>query len=186
MAPRPDLLHPLAKEWLDQLPHPLGTDPDIHAVIHCYMREEERKRTRIEEVRAQFSPLTATELGLPWWEKLLRLTVAPAGWTVEQRRDAVVASIRRLRVRMTGLDQEGAITRLIGPGWTYEEHDPAVPTSPPPGVVRFYLPTLPAGDLYERYERMIRGVIETHLDIETQFEGGFVLDEDLLDEGLLG
>lgn len=182
MAPRPDLLHPLAQEWLDEMPWPLPLDPDVRAVVHCYMREEERKRTKLDEIRAQFSPLTATELGLPWWERVLKITINPEGWTVEQRRDAVVAALRKLKARPTGLDQEEMITRLVGPGWTYAEHDPAVVTSPPPGVVRFFLPVPPDGDLYVRFRTLIRGVIEAHLGIEAQFVGGFLFDESQFDE----
>lgn len=184
MAPRADLLHPLAQEWLEEMPWQLRGDPDIQAVVHCYMREEERKRETLDTIRAQFTPQSATELGLPWWERLLKMTIAPAGYTVEQRRDAAVAALQRLRSRPRGLDQEAAISRLVGPGWTYQEHDPADVLSPAPGHVRFTLPVAPDAELYARFRTLIRGVIEAHVAVETLFEGGFVLDQDAWDEGL--
>lgn len=182
MAPRADLVHPLAREWLAEMPYPFGEDPDVIAVVHCYMREEERKRTTIATLRLQFNPLTATALGLPWWERLLRLTVAPAGWSDVQRRDAIVAALRKLRARPRGVDQEAALTRLVGPGWTLEEYDPANPAGPPPGTVRVHLPVAPSSDLYARAERLLRGIIEAHLDIQMQFAGGMVWDQSLWDQ----
>lgn len=175
-----------AVEMLGDVPPFLHGDPDIRAVIYCHAKESDRKRTTLDHLRRQFFPQHADELGLPWWEKLLRITVAPVGWTVEQRRAAVIAHLRRANATTSGLSWAQTVTTFVGPGWTYAEHDPDDPGSPPPYTIRVTLPFSPGSSPYAQIEALLRDITPAHLDLALIYEEGFELDSSQLDqEGLV-
>lgn len=176
MAPSPAnfLACPRAVEMLEDLPPFLREDPDVRAVIYCFGREAERQELTLDVLLQQFFPQTATSLGLPWWETLTELTVAPMGAADEDRQATVVAFLRRLVSALGGLDWVDAVTTLVGSGWTYEEL--------PNYTIRINLPFPPDGDRYAQTERFIRGLTPAHLDLVVGFTGGFLLDGSQLDE----
>lgn len=179
---------PLAVEHLNDLPPFLHADPDIRAVIYCHAKEAERQEATLRALQRELNPLTATEVGLPWWETLLRLTVDPPGWTVQQRRDTVIAYLRKSRSSPHGQDWVANITDLVGPSWTYSEHDPDDPAnSPAEYTVRVTLPWEPAAGEFIRTEALIRAKTPAHLDVELTYDtGGFPLDIGGLDVDALG
>lgn len=180
--PDPSVLTPRGLAMLAMLPPQVRESPDYQGVIHAQAREVELLESKIEAVRAQLNPLTADELLLKAWEALLGLTVEPVGLTVAQRRTTIVAFLQRLKTSPFGSDWEENVTRLVGPGWTYAEHDGSDPSSPPPYTIRVQLPFAPTSRLYLLLERLLRDITPANLDIELQYVGGFILDESQLDQ----
>lgn len=177
---------PLAVEHLNDLPPFLRDDPDIRAIVYCHAKEAERQEQRLDELLAELFPQSATEVGLPWWETLMRITVEPEGLTVEERRETVIAYLRKLRGEAGGEEWIANVTSLIGPTWSYVEHDPDDPTSsPPPYTVRVSVPFEPGVGEFAATERLIREITPAHLDIELVYSGGFLLDIGELDEQTL-
>lgn len=174
--------HPRAQQMLEEIPPFLHADPDVRAVIYCYAREAERKEATLDGLIAEFFPRTATSLGLPLWEALLRITQAPSGATDATRRNTVEAYLQKLSGGAEGSDWVANVTKLVGPGWTYEEHDPANPSSPPNYTVRVYLPYAPSSGLYSQLEQLLRDITPWHLDLELFYTGGFLWDVSQFDQ----
>jgi hypothetical protein len=172
---------PLGLAWRDRLPVVLRDSPEHLAVIHSTMREVERLEAAIEQVRRQFFPQQADIL-LKVWERQVGITVEPPGWTIEQRRTAVVAQLRKMRSSPSGADWMADVSLLVGAGWTYAEHVPGDVTSPPADTVRIELPFPPTSGMYGLIERTLREMIPAHVDLVVTFSGGFVLDESQLDQ----
>lgn len=171
----------LSRTFISWLPLALQRSPDHRAVAHAQAKELELLEARIFEVRAQFFPTTATIL-LKLWERLLRLTVEPEGKTYEERRPIVLATLRNLASTPEGRAWVANVTSLAGAGWTYQEHVPGDPASPPENTVRIELPYPPTSLLYQQLERLIRAMSPSHLDLIVTFSGGFVLDQSQLDQ----
>jgi hypothetical protein len=185
-VPDPALLTDRGREWLDDMPLPLRDDPDAQAVVHCYAKESERQQETLDRVLRQMFPQLADALGLPIWEFLLRITIEPAGWTVQQRVDAVVVILRKLKKTPTGAVWQQRVTDLVGSGWTYREHDPTgAEPQPPPYTILIEL-SVPANTaLYALTERVLRVITPAHLDLVVTPSGGFVLDQSQLDQQAL-
>lgn len=182
--PDPALLTERGELYRSWLPVIFRDSPEHLAVVHALAVETERLEDAIETVRLQFFPQTADVL-LKAWEFELRTTVEPVGQTVAQRRNTVLALLARSSSE-TGLDWQANVTRLIGPGWSYEEHIAGDATSPPANTVRVVLPFPPGSDLYTQTERLLRDITPAHLDLQLQFSSGFLLDESQLDQEGLG
>lgn len=183
--PDPALLTPLGQSFRDSAPVVVRDDPDYLGVWHSTARELERLAAAVETVRAQLFPQTADVL-LAAWEFLSRITVEPGGQTIEQRRATVMAMLLKSSASPAGSDWVANVTALVGAGWTYSEHIPGDPASPPEGTLRIHVPFAPDADLYMLTERLLRDITPAHLDIELTFAGGFVLDESQLDQEGLG
>lgn len=164
-----------AVAMLNELPPWCHGDPDIRAGIYCYAKESERVITTLDDLLAQFFPTRAGVLGLPWWERLVRLTGDPTTQTIEQRRAAVVAYLQKMNSSPSGEDWESNVTRLIGPGWTYTE-------GPESYTLHVTLPIAPTSSDYLMVERLMREMTPAHLDLILGYSGGFVLDASLLDQ----
>jgi hypothetical protein len=177
-------LNDLGVYWRDQLPVVLRWSPEHLAVVHAVTREVERLEDRIEQVRRQFFPQTA-DLLLKVWERQLGLTAEPEGVALDVRRRRVLEKLRQMYWAPTGLEWQDALTRLLGAGWTYEEHDPDDPGSPPDYTLRITLPFAPDSSSYALAERMVRDIIPAHLDLILTFAGGFLLDSSQLDQEAL-
>lgn len=169
--------------WRSWMPVVLRDSPDHLAVIHACAREVERLEGKVEQVRMQFFPQHADVL-LKVWEFMLRVTVEPEGLTVEQRRALVIATLRKMRSTPYGRDWVANVTALVGEGWTYEEHEPGVGTSPPTDTIRINLPFPPDSSSYARAEALIRAITPAHVDIvlANPEGGGFILDQSELDQ----
>lgn len=169
------------RELLADLPPVYRDDPDIQAVITCYGRESERIDDTMVELRNQFFPQLADKL-LKAWEALTGTTLEPAALTVEERRQIVLALLRRLRASSAGSEWELNVTVLVGPGWTYEEHVPGDPTSPPENTILIVLPFPPTSDRYAQTEALLRDITPAAWDLIVTFAGGFIQDESRLDQ----
>lgn len=166
----------LGREMLGDLPGWLRDDPDTRAVVHCHAKETERQLAAAEAIRDDCIPLRASSRGLAWWERYFGMTIEPSGWSVEQRRTAVLARLRREPPVSSGLAWQEAVTDLIGGGWEYveypSEHKITLVVSYPPGSEAFELveqqvPRLPSWP--------------AHLELEVVSVEGFVLDLSELD-----
>lgn len=182
--PDPALLTDLGELHRSWLPVALRDSPDHLAVIHPIAKEIERLEATVETVRAQFFPQTADIL-LKAWEAELGITIEPVGVSVADRRDIVIAFLRKLRSTPSGSDWVADITELVGSGWSYEEHIPGDAGSPPENTIRIHLPFAPSSTLYARTERLIREITPAHLDLILAFTGGFLLDQSQLDQETL-
>lgn len=179
--PAEAVLSPLGVEWRSWLPTALRDSPDHLAVLHSVAREVERLEGAVEQVRAQFFPQTADVL-LKVYEAQLGITVEPVGQTLADRRATVMAMLRKQRATPAGTDWQENVTRLVGTGWSYQEHDPANAASPPPYTVRVQLPFEPASSNYAQVERLLRDITPAHLDLVVTYSGGFQLDRSQLDQ----
>lgn len=177
MAPSPALLAGSARalRMLRELPPWCQDDPDIRAAVYCYAKEAERAEAEMDHLAAQFFPTLADELGLPWWERLVRITGDPGTQTVAQRRDAVVAYLQKMSSSPSGLDWASNVTRLIGPGWSYTE-------GPEDYTLHVTLPFPPTSSNYQAVERLLHDITPAHLDLVLGFSGGFILDASQLDQ----
>lgn len=181
----PALLTPLGKQFLSEMPLWLRDDPNTIAIQHALAKEHERLQAKIELTRDQFFPQRATVL-LAAWEAMVKASADPTVTTDEQRQDRLMAMLPRMIEEASGLSWEEAITNLIGPVWSYQEHVEGDPSTPPAYTVRIVVPFAPASDLYMLTESFIRVITPANTDIQLQFEGGFLLDESQLDQEGLG
>lgn len=188
MAPRRDLLEAcsLAMEWLGDLPPILRDDPDLQAIYYCYAMEAARKQARIEDVRVQLNPLTATT-NIGNWEALLHLPTSPG--PIDARQQAVAARIRALSANPSGADWALRITSRLGANvaWSYVEHDATDPTSPPAQTIRISLPYSAASPQFSRARAVIRE--ETASELAVTYDAassGFLLDISHMDTDVFG
>lgn len=179
--PAESAITPLGWTFISWMPLALQRSPDHRAVAHCQAKELERLAGAIDEVRDQFFPQRAERL-LGLWERILKLTVEPAGLTLEERRLLVIVGLRKQLTSAEGRWWVQHVGALAGPGWSYAEHVPGDPTSPPEGMIRVEIPYPPESLLYQQLERLIREITPAHLDLIVTFTGGFVLDRSQLDQ----
>lgn len=179
--PDPDLLTPLGRAFRDAAPVVLRDDPDYLAIWHADARECERLAVKIELVRSQFVPATADVL-LKVWEVQVGTTVAPEGATIEERRQIVEARLLMMSADASGLAWQERVTTLIGPSWTYEEHDPDIPGSPPGDTLRVTVPFPPLSNRYQLTERLLEDITPAHVDVVVVSAGGFWLDNSRMDQ----
>lgn len=179
------LLTDLGREFRDMAPVIFRDSPEHLAVWHATAKELERLEAAIETVRAQFFPQTADVL-LGVYEGELGITIGgPPGATLDERRNLVLTYLRKLAGTPAGADWVENVTRLVGAGWTYEEHDPDDPTSPPAYTLRIHLPFPPSSGRYAQAENLIRDITPAHLDIVLSYTGGFLLDQSQMDQETL-
>jgi hypothetical protein len=175
----------LGLAMLLDLPPVLQRSTDYQAIIHPIARELEALEATIEQLRAQFNPATADIL-LPAWEYMVKLPVGGAGSSIDQRRQKLIARLRKVEGQSEGREWEAQITELVGPGWAYEEHDTGDPTSPAANVIRITLPFLPSSPSYQEAIDQIREITPAHLSLSFSSAAGFVLDESELDRDSFG
>lgn len=180
--PDPAVLTDLGRSMLADLPGFLRDDPDYQGVIHAYAKEIELLEGRLQGMVGEFFAQTATEKGMRIWEAELQLPIEPAGRTLEERRTIVLAYLARLSGDPSGRSWVENVTQLIGPGWTYVEHDPHDPLGPPEYTLRIHLNLDPGSPRWGDIYRLLREITPAHLELALVGEGGFVLDISHLDE----
>ena len=183
--PAPGVMTPLGLRMLGDLPAKLRGSESYRGVQHAYAREIELFEQRMAWLRQQLFPQTATDL-LAVHEAQLGLPPDPEGKTLEQRRILVLVRYAQLSGDPSGRKWKDDLTNLIGPGWTYAEHDPDDPESPPAGTLRIVLPFGPESGRYAEVERLLADNGPAHLDIILTSEAGFVLDHSQLDQEPFG
>lgn len=180
-------LSALAREWIEGLPPILRDSRHYQAVIQSLAKECERADAAIETVRRQFNPARADVL-LSAWEQITRQPIEPSSLTLAERRVAVIAHLRKMLTIGEGSEWVLQVAALVGPGWSYEEHNPANPASPAPNVLRIQLPWPPTNSRYAEAQRQIREITPAHLQLEygAPAGSGFVLDVSELDVDEMG
>lgn len=187
MAPTDALIaaSPLATRYITDIPMVLERDPDIRASLYAQAKEVERLDAHVERLRRNLFPQTADEIGLLWWESMLGLTIEPPGLTVDERRQIVLAFYRVSGLEGTGLAWEASVTRFVGAGWTYREHEPAV-GSPAAYTIQITVPFPPGSAGYARLRSLLALITPANLEIFVSSADGFILDESGLDVEVLG
>lgn len=172
-----------ARAMLDSLPTVLRPAPEFESVQHVLGREFDRFESQMGAVQAQFFPQSATEMGLPVWESLLRIT-PPAGATQASRRENVIALLRQSSAG--GVEWEAGVTALAGPSWAYLEHEPGDAASPDPYTVRVVVPFAPGSDTFLALERRLREITPANTDLVVVSVEGFLLDLSEMDQEAFG
>lgn len=135
----PAVISPTTARLLQSLNPLVRRSYDIQAALQAAGKEVDRLDSAVVQVRRNFFANQAVEL-LPMYELLFALAVNPTGKTTAQRQNSVATFLQGLTNSGSGLDWESQLTRLIGTGWTYEEHQVGVGGSPPDYTVRITLP----------------------------------------------
>lgn len=142
--------------------------PEIQAVLRVVGNELLRLEVARQALIYNFFPATADAL-LPLFEQMLNLPVSPTA-ALALRQSLVLATMRRLKGQGRGLDWQATITQLVGGGaWTYQEHNPANPSSPPANTVAVQIPQAAAGIGWP----FIRDLTPAHLAINEGYSDGF-------------
>jgi hypothetical protein len=184
--PDPSVLSPLGLAMVAQLPPQLRGSYDYLAVINALSKELELLEAAIEVVRAQSNPATADVL-LDAWEWQLKLPVGgTAGATVAQRRADVLTRLRKVLSSGEGREWESTITSIVGPGWSYLEHDPADSGSPTDGVIQIIVPFASGSSKFIEAQDQIRDITDAHLEIQFESSSQFELDVSELDQSEFG
>ena len=177
--PRP--LTDTGLRMLGELPSVLQGSDDYQAVLHAASREVDRMDATLESVRQQFNPAQA-DLLLGAWEMMCKLPVGGYGSSLAQRQARVLFRLRKILGSSEGLEWIASITDLIGSsGWTYEEHIPGDPTSPPVNWLKITVPLVLSGSGFAEAFSQIREITPAHLEIELLSSAGFTLDISDLD-----
>lgn len=180
--PDPALLTERGRRIRDSWPPIVRDDPDYLGIAHACARELDLMETRVTFLRAQLNPATATADGLlSVWEHFVTGVSEPVGHDEASRRVLLLAGLLKLRVVFGGTDWQDAIERLVGPGYTYEEHDPADLASPPANTIRITLPYSAISFMFGYAQAFIRAATPAHIDILFAAADGFVLDSSPLD-----
>ena len=141
---------------------------EIQAVLRVVGNELLRIETARQALISNFVPSTADAL-LPLFEEMLGLPVSPTA-DLALRQSLVLATMRRLKGEGRGLDWQATITQLVGgAAWSYQEHNPANPSSPPANTVAVQIPQAAAGIGWP----FIRDLTPAHLAINEGYSDGF-------------
>lgn len=178
-------LSDLGVKMRDSLPPVLRGSHDYLAVIHAASRELDLLEAAIELMRGQFNPATADVL-LSAYEAQYKLPVGGGGVSDDARRTKILARLVKITGSAEGREWEDTITALVGPGWSYREHDPADPTSPANGVIQVTLPIAVDDPAFEAARTQIREITAAHLELDLLSTLVFHLDSDPMDTTLFG
>lgn len=178
--------HALTLEMLDDLPVFMRDDVDVQGIIYCQAKEHERLREHIDRVRRSLFPQHADELGMRWWEALLLLPIEPEGQTLEQRRETVMIYLGALRAAGTGRWWVDTVTRLLGPGWTYEEHIEGDVGTPAAYTLRVTVPFATDSERFLALEALLEQITDAHIDVIADSSTTFHLDQSQLDQDPFG
>ncbi|MDT7782067.1 MAG: Bacteriophage Mu-like, Gp48 [Pseudonocardiales bacterium] len=171
----------MGRELLELYPPFLRRVPLIQGVCNAVGGEVELQDAMLDELERNLTAATAEEhLGL--WESQMGLTVDPPGLSVAQRQALVRGYMALMVASGSGLDWEATITLVLGTsGWSYLTNDPSNPSSPPPHVVRLYLPYAPGSMSASIAVKLVRAATPAADQIDVFYTQGFILDESLLD-----
>lgn len=169
-------LSPTTLRLLSYLPPTYGLDPDdtdalVVRVQSTFATELDRARQVLLDMRDSTIPaMTDDRIGmLSRWERTLKLPVAPAGASIEQRRAKVVAAFKARR-SASGQKWNDTMTTAIGStAWTAEENAPAALQ------LRLTIPYSSGGVSAGAVERIARRITPAHLDIVMRYQQGFIV-----------
>lgn len=180
--PDPTLLanQATAQRLLGMLPWFVQSDPNYQAAAYAAARELDRLEGMLEQVRAQFNPATADIL-LPAWQATVGTTISPAGVDLATQQQNVIALLRKTKTSDSGSQWEADMTAFLGPGWSYQEHNPSDPSSPAPGTIVVTVPFPPSSSDYLAVQAYIEATLDANLQVLLQYSGGFLLDQSPMD-----
>lgn len=186
MAPKPEIFAECdrAVTWLEGVPPILRDEPDLQAAYYCMAMETDRMEARLEDIRAQLLPSTAT-VNLPGWEALLRL---PGTGPDEARQAALRLRMAGLAADPSGLNWIDRAQARLGPGvvWTYEEHIPGDGSTPAAQTLRISLPYGGASAEMAAAKQIFREETPAELDLIFVSSDGFLLDSSEMDDDAFG
>lgn len=142
---RTTFLSPTTKRLLSDLPPFVQDSTDAQGTMDALAMELDRIDAAIREIAQSFFP-HAAETYLHIWEMVLGIAENPPDKTLAQRQASAAAFMQALNSNGTGIEWQAAMTEAIGSGWTYEEHIPGDPGSPPENVIRITIPYSPELD----------------------------------------
>jgi hypothetical protein len=142
---------------------------EIAAVLNVTANELGRLAAAQAALIQNWFPQTADVL-LGQFEQMLGLPVNPPA-SLDVRRTVVLAYLRRLRVEGTGLDWIASMDSLAANAWSYAEHDPANPSSPPAYTIEVNIPSVLAGIGWN----FVRDITPAHIAITQGYTGGWLL-----------
>jgi uncharacterized protein YmfQ (DUF2313 family) len=111
------------RSMLRQLPPFMRGDIDVRAILRVAGNEIDLFEAKMAEMIANFTPQNA-DIYLMFWEHLFRIPVESPSKTLEQRRQTVVAYLRRLSQGGPGFNWVARVIDLIGFDWQYVVNNP--------------------------------------------------------------
>lgn len=155
---------------LDMIPDYLRSDPQVRGVLDVIARELQRIEDAGLAIAAGAFPQHADDsfalLGI--MEAQLGIPVEPAGLTVGQRRDLVLAHIRK-RSAAAGSDWEAAVTTALGTtAWSYHE-------DPTEARIVIKIPSGTGSLTAAQVLSLVRDVTPAHLDLSVSYDAGFLV-----------
>lgn len=168
------------QKLLDELPLFLRVNHQYRAWCNALAEQIgilEAETTRLE---AEAIPSTASAM-LGLWESIVDISV-PDGTTVAQRRAALIAFISIMSSDGSGSSWVANLDKILNTTWTYEVHDPAVPTSPPANYINVKVPYATGSFEAEILRDFLQRITAATVVLNAFYSQGFILDESLLDE----
>lgn len=163
------VLSPEANRLLADLPPYLQDAPEAQAVENAVGNELQRIEDTAGRIASKMLPHNADDefRSLGMWELLLKLPVEPAGVSLADRQNLVMAAFRA-RHATSGLEWQDLITTALGTGgWTYTENaDYSISLTLPRGSTSFTIGAVQA---------LAQRVTPAHLRLQAAFTGGFIV-----------
>jgi hypothetical protein len=162
-----------AREMLAMLPPYEDEDENVISAIQAAAMEIERLDDAGEAFMHKIIPINADEefKTLSMWEALLNLTVAPAGVSVEERRNYMLSRLRSRSVSR-GSEWIDRLSDVLGSGWSHQE-------GPTPYTVSLRVPYSAGGQRID-VSGFARLITPAHLDILFGYEEGFLVGISLI------
>jgi hypothetical protein len=160
---------PRTLEVLEDLPAYYARDPYSLVVLDVLCRELARVEAALEAVREGFAPQLATDESgtLPMWEFQVGASVSPPGATLEERRAAVLARLRK-RQSPHESDWIEAMNVVVGStAWTYYYDGYVVQVRVPAAAGSFRAGLIDA---------FAQQVTPAHLRVVVGFDEGFLVN----------
>ena len=165
-----------AEALLADLPPYLSDEPLVRQYVQALANEMDRMSAYIDKFRVGMLPhaLDDQYRFLSMWEKLLGLPVAPAGASLEERRNQVRGAVLA-RKAASGQEWVSLVTTALGTTlWSYEE-------GPGPYQVVLTFPWSEGGYSVGTVLALARKVTPAHLQLNATYEGGFIVGTNFTD-----
>jgi uncharacterized protein YmfQ (DUF2313 family) len=166
---------PLTWRMLNDMPPYEADEPWVQVYVDTIARELQRIYDAANLLLHEFWPQNADEdyMALSMWEGILGLPIQPDGVRPATRRQIVMAKLRARQVS-SGKRWVELLTAMLGTEvWSYQE-------GPPDYTITITIPfkngTWRAGQVTQ----MARAITPAHIEIDTMYAEGFILNESLL------
>lgn len=174
----PRVMTERGQELLETYPAFLRSDPVIQAVCNAEGEERVLIDAAVDELSRNLFPATAdTQLHL--WEASLGLPINPP-YPLAQRQQIVLAFLARALITGSGLDWEFVANQILGVVWSYSVG--GVNNS----ELTIMIPYAPGSLRARVLERLLESTTPATMTINVTYTEGFILDESLLDDDLMG